>query len=260
VSYIAHSLDVKLCCWIGDDPADLTLDLWTDADWANDKDAKSVSGVFSAIAGRNSFAVLSGSSTKQTSIATSTPEAEIVAAYTGIKAVGIPALSLWETLLGRKAMKVQFQEDNEACLAIMRSGKAPTMRHVSRTQKIDIGFLHDQWDVSYTGWSCHTHLMCADIFTKPFLTKDRLEWARVRRLIAHFTPAEFNEFSAQLVHVVYQGDSSLLEVKLPNEAVVQVRMPSIELQNHQNLLPGALLRIAVSLQDTVVLSAEGGTS
>ena len=57
--------------------------------------------------------------------------------------------------------------------------------------------------------------------------------------------AEFNEFSAQLVHVVYQGDSSLLEVKLPNEAVVQVRMPSIELQNHQNLLPGALLRIAV---------------
>ena len=72
--------------------------------------------------------------------------------------------------------------------------------------------------------------------------------------------AEFNEFSAQLVHVVYQGDSSLLEVKLPNEAVVQVRMPSIELQNHQNLLPGALLRIAVSIQDTVVLSAEGGTS
>ena len=72
--------------------------------------------------------------------------------------------------------------------------------------------------------------------------------------------AEYNEFSAQLVHVVYQGDSSLLEVKLPNEAVVQVRMPSIELQNHQNLLPGALLRIAVSIQDTVVLSAEGGTS
>jgi putative spermidine/putrescine transport system ATP-binding protein len=72
--------------------------------------------------------------------------------------------------------------------------------------------------------------------------------------------AEFNEFSAQLVHVVYQGDSSLLEVKLPNAAVVQVRMNSIELQNHQNLLPGALLRIAVSIQDTVVLSAEGGTS
>ena len=72
--------------------------------------------------------------------------------------------------------------------------------------------------------------------------------------------AEFNEFSAQLAHVVYQGDSSLLEVKLPNEAVVQVRMPSIELQNHQNLLPGALRRSAVSIQDTVVLSAEGGTS
>jgi putative spermidine/putrescine transport system ATP-binding protein len=71
---------------------------------------------------------------------------------------------------------------------------------------------------------------------------------------------EFNEFSGQLVHVVYQGDSSLLEVKLPNGISVQVRMPSVELQNHPNLLPGALLRLAVSVQDTVVLSEEGGTS
>ena len=72
--------------------------------------------------------------------------------------------------------------------------------------------------------------------------------------------AEFNEFSGQLVHVVYQGDSSLLEVKLPNDIGVQVRMPSVELQNHPNLLPGAFLRLAVAVQDTVVLSEEGGTS
>jgi len=51
-----------------------------------------------------------------------------------------------------------------------------------------------------------------------------------------------------------------LEVKLPNDIGVQVRMPSVELQNHPNLLPGALLRLAVSVQDTVVLSEEGGTS
>jgi putative spermidine/putrescine transport system ATP-binding protein len=72
--------------------------------------------------------------------------------------------------------------------------------------------------------------------------------------------AEFNEFSGQLVHVVYQGDSSLLEVKLPNDIGVQVRMPSVELQNHPNLLPGAFLRLAVAVQDTVFLSEEGGTS
>ena len=111
------------------------------------------------------------------------------------QAQGIPALELWETLLGRKPLKVQFHEDNEACLQICRSGKYPTMRHVSRTQKIDINFLHDQWNKTYDGWSCHTKLMCADIFTKPFLTKDRLEWVRVRRLIGHFTPAEFKSFS-----------------------------------------------------------------
>ena len=72
--------------------------------------------------------------------------------------------------------------------------------------------------------------------------------------------SQFNEFAGQLVHLVYQGDSSLLEVKLPNDLLVQVRMPSVELQNHQNLQAGAVLRLAVSVQDSVVLSAEGGTS
>jgi putative spermidine/putrescine transport system ATP-binding protein len=72
--------------------------------------------------------------------------------------------------------------------------------------------------------------------------------------------SEFNEFSGHLVHVVYQGDSSLLEFKLPNDIRVQVRMPSVELQSHPNLLPGASLRMAVSVQDTVVLSQEELTS
>ena len=72
--------------------------------------------------------------------------------------------------------------------------------------------------------------------------------------------SQFNEFAGQLVHLVYQGDSSLLEVKLPNDLLVQVRMPSVELQNHQNLQAGAVLRLAVSVQDSVVLSEEGGTS
>jgi hypothetical protein len=72
--------------------------------------------------------------------------------------------------------------------------------------------------------------------------------------------SEFNEFTGHLLHVVYQGDSSLLEVKLPNDIRVQVRMPSVELQSHPNLIPGASLRMAVSVQDTVVLNQEGVTS
>ena len=72
--------------------------------------------------------------------------------------------------------------------------------------------------------------------------------------------SEFNEFTGHLLHVVYQGDSSLLEVKLPNDIRVQVRMPSVELQSHPNLMPGASLRMAVSVHDTVVLNQEGVTS
>ena len=144
VSNINSTLDERLHSWVGDRLEDVSYEIWIDSEWSNDKDAKSVSGVFSALAGGNALATVAGSATKQTSIATSTPEAEIVTAFTGLKANGVPALELWETLLGRKPLHVQLYGGNEACLQMMKSGEYHTMRHLSRTQKIDIRFLHDQ--------------------------------------------------------------------------------------------------------------------
>ena len=70
-------------------------------------------------------------------MAHSTVEAEIVSADTAVRAVGLPALDLWEPVLGR-AVSLTLIEDNESTAAIIRSGRNPTMRHMSRTQGVNV--------------------------------------------------------------------------------------------------------------------------
>jgi hypothetical protein len=100
VCYIHSSLDYFLHGWIGDDPQKLELCLYTDADFAGDPDnARSTSGVYLCLRGPNSFVPLGSSSKRQTCVSHSTPEAEIVAADFGLRSEGLPAITLWETIL-----------------------------------------------------------------------------------------------------------------------------------------------------------------
>ena len=81
LSYINSSLDYKLKGHIGDNPKDLNITLYSDADFAGCFDtAKSTSGVFIALTDPNSFFPLNAISKKQSCVSHSTPEAEIVAA------------------------------------------------------------------------------------------------------------------------------------------------------------------------------------
>ena len=89
-------------------------------------------------------------------------------------------------------MRIDLQEDNEACLQIMRTGRNPSMKHVSRTHGVNIAWLHAQFAKHFVGINCHTLLMCADIFTKPF--GEKAKWHAARKLIAHFTKEEFRVF------------------------------------------------------------------
>ena len=50
-----------------------------------------------------------------TCVSHSTPEAELVAADHAVRAEGLPALPLWELLLGRK-LQVHLKEDIEAAI------------------------------------------------------------------------------------------------------------------------------------------------
>ena len=170
--------------YIGNSKEDLEVRLYTDADFAGDSgSSKSTSGTFLCISGCHSSAPLSGQSKKQTAVSHSTPEAEIVSADHGVRCAGLPALSLWEVLLERKLV-LKLEEDNSAAKRVIDTGRNPTMRHLNRTHKVDLRFLHEQVENgNMIVAQCPTNEMCADIFTKSFSNSDK--WTHACSLIGH---------------------------------------------------------------------------
>ena len=109
--------------WVGDNPGNLVLDLYVDADFAGDKRTmKSTSGHVLALSGPNTYVPLSAGSTKQKCVSHCTSESEIVAADSGLRKEGLPALQMWDVLFGRKATLTVY-EDNSACLQIIKTGR-----------------------------------------------------------------------------------------------------------------------------------------
>ena len=72
--------------------------MFCDADCAGDADSKSASGCMIALVGPNTYYPLNAFSKKQTSITTSSTESEVVAANHGVRAQGMPSLSIWSFL------------------------------------------------------------------------------------------------------------------------------------------------------------------
>ena len=188
--YVHHTLHLRMVGWVGDSLSELRLHLFADADWAGDAvSMKSTSGVFLCVRGPCSSFPLAAVSRKQTSISRSTPEAELVAADMALQKEGIPALSLWELLLGGP-QRVIFHEDNQAMIQVCKTGRNPTMRHVERTHKLCIAWMHAQFtegefDLLYE----ETGSQAADIFTKAF--DDSVKWAHACSLVNHVDPDVF---------------------------------------------------------------------
>ena len=76
-------------------------------------------------------------SKKQTSVSKSTPEAEIVAIDRGVQKECLSALELWSLLLGHP-VTLLMMVDNEAAARVLITGRNPSMKHMSRTQRIDM--------------------------------------------------------------------------------------------------------------------------
>ena len=74
--------------------------------------------------------------------------------------------------------------DNAAAIRIIQTGKNPTIRHLGRTHRVDLAWLHEQFvSNSFKLMYCETNSMAADIFTKAFTNKEK--WLDVCKPIGH---------------------------------------------------------------------------
>ena len=166
---------------IKDNPQDLHLALYADADYAGERDAKSTSGGFLVLKGPNTHFPLAWLSKRQTSVSRSTTEAEVVSLTFSLCQEGLPSLTLWERLLGRP-VELVLHEDNQATILVAKKGYSPKMRHIQRTHKVNLSALAEQLEpgtgvvIKYVA----TDLQAADIFTKAL---QPLKWDHALKLL-----------------------------------------------------------------------------
>ena len=181
IQYIDSTPQYRLVGTIKDNPEDLELRLYVDADFAGDRlSGKSTSGGYLVLYGPNSFFPLAWVSKRQTSTSRSTTESEVVSLAYSLYQEGLPALQLWELLLGR-TVTLKVLEDNQATILVVRKGYSPKLRHIIRTHKINLSglsevFRNDSAELEY----CQTDSQAADIFTK---TLPPQKWAPALRLL-----------------------------------------------------------------------------
>ena len=167
MAYINATSEYRLVGQVADPVDALKLRLYVDADFAGDRQtARSTNGGYLVLVGPNTFFPLQWVSRRQTSVRRSTTESEVVSLAHSLFSEALPMLDLWEAVL-RRPVTLEVLEDNEACIKIVRKGYSAKLRHISRTHKVNLALLHEQFDVEnvnlgYVG----TLEQAADIFTK----------------------------------------------------------------------------------------------
>ena len=149
------------------------------------------------IQGKRTRFPLAGGSKRQGCVSHSTPEAEIVAADVTLRTMGLPALSIWETLTD-SFPKLLFHDDNQGMIGVARSGRNP-MRHLERTHGISITSLHEHFSKEHFVLMYEIMAkMAADIHTKGFTNP--LAWKKACMLINLLDPEDLG--SKQLADLV----------------------------------------------------------
>ena len=86
---------------------------------------------------------------------------------TALRTVALPSGVLWEVLV--PSMRATIFGDNEAMLQVIKTGRNPTMRYLSRTRRVSISWLHEIYESKILEFQYkETNLTSADIFTKAF--------------------------------------------------------------------------------------------
>ncbi len=167
--YVNCTLHLRKVGWVNDEKEEIGVHLYADADFAGCKrTGRSTSGGFLCMGGPDTFFPIQAISRKQTAVSHSTPEAEIVAADLSVRTIGVPSLSLWDKLFDQDVVCL-FHEDNAAMIQVCKTGKNPTMRHMGRTHRVDVLWLHERFKEPWLHlFYTESKMMRADIFTKGF--------------------------------------------------------------------------------------------
>ena len=187
--YVNSTLSLKMIGWVGDKIEDLSLGLFADADFAGcAQSLRSTSGSHLQVQGKFTRFPLAGGSKRQGCVSHSTPEAEIVAADTALRTLGIPALSLWK-VLAKVFPQLLFHDDNQGMIRVVRSGRNPTMRHLECTHGISIASMHEHFQKDHFVLIYEiTAKMAADIHTKGF--RNPMAWKKACMLINLLEPQD----------------------------------------------------------------------
>ena len=139
MGYVKHSKGHKLLGKVGDKSEDLKLCLYTDADHCSGIDhTKSTSGMMMAVEGPNTWFPLTWASRRQTATARSTTEAEMISLGAGLFSEALPTQEFLEHIFDRPVV-LECLQDNSAVIAIVAAGYSPKLRHMSKTQRIELG-------------------------------------------------------------------------------------------------------------------------
>ena len=146
MGYVKHSKGYKLLGKVGDPSEALKLCLYTDADHCSGIDhTKSTSGMMMAVEGPNTWFPLTWASRRQTATARSTTEAEMISLGSGLFSEALPTQEFLEHILGRPVV-LECLQDNSAVIAIVAAGYSPKLRHMSKTQRIELGSIYEVFE------------------------------------------------------------------------------------------------------------------
>jgi hypothetical protein len=165
VAYVESSRKRLLRGYVGG--GKISLKLYCDADFAGCLEtARSTSGMWLVLAGPDWSFPLEWCSKRQTCVAHSTPEAELVALAKGLRESALPLSSLLEQVL-KTDIVIEALEDNMSTIQIINKGRSPALRHLAKTHRISLAWVAEVCSSDGIVLShCPTDVQLADSFTK----------------------------------------------------------------------------------------------
>ncbi|CAE7264193.1 FAD4L1, partial [Symbiodinium sp. CCMP2592] len=230
VSYIHHTRDVCMnasCSW----DAAPELRVYTDADFAAcPYTSRSTSGIVVHIGtGQHAFPVM-WQSRKQTSVARSTPEAEMISMASAMFSEVINLQTFLQSAF-KSTVPIIFFQDNETVLAILKSGYSPKLRHLGRVHRVNVASMaeiFEQEEFSATYVNSKEQLAngltkiippaeWSDMLTQLCLHEGVPHSATVSKVVAE----EAERFASSLPRKITQEDLVQLLSYLPGESAVR---------------------------------------